>query len=113
MRSGVASHWYGWIYASKLQRPGRLHLRQRAHLGEHLGRQFAINLDQRNRIAARRLPADMERRNVDPRLPERRGEAADEARLVEIGDVDHRGAELGVHADALDVHDARAPISKD
>ena len=47
-----------------------------------------------------------------PASPSVRGERADEARLVEIGDVDHRGAELRVHADALDVDDARPAVGE-
>ena len=46
---------------------------------------------------------------ASPSVEEKR---ADEARLVEIGDVDHRGAELRVHADALDVDDARAAVGE-
>ena len=46
---------------------------------------------------------------ASPSVEEKR---ADEARLVEIGDVDHRGAELGVHADALDVDDARPAVGE-
>ena len=47
-----------------------------------------------------------------PASPSVDGERADEARLVEIGDVDHRRAELRVHADALDVDDARAAVGE-
>ena len=48
------------------QRPRLLHLRQRAHLGEHLRRQHAVDLDQRNGIAARRR---RQRRRSRPGLP--------------------------------------------
>ncbi len=54
--------------------------------------------------------AEMERRDVDLGIAERAGEAADEARLVLVGDVDHRLAELGIDADALDVDDARLAV---
>src|SRR5689334_1354970 len=93
--------------AIRLERqwPRLLHLRQCAHLGEHLRRQHAVDLDQRNGIAAGRLASDMERRDVDTGVSQRRRELADEARLVQIGDVNHRRAELGIHADALDVDD--------
>src|SRR2546423_6260394 len=37
---------------SEFQRPGRLHLRQGPHLGEHVGRKISVDLDQRNGIAA-------------------------------------------------------------
>ena len=33
--------------------------------------------------------------------------------LVLVSDVDHRGPELGIHADALDIDDARAAVGKD
>ena len=58
-----------------LQRLAPLHLRQRPHLREHLGRQLAVDLDQRDGVAARRFAADMEGRDVDPGLAERGGEA--------------------------------------
>ena len=48
-----------------------------------------------------------------PASPSSAGEAADEARLVLVGDVEHRGAELGVHADALDLDDARLAVGED
>src|SRR5947199_178166 len=51
--------------------------------------------------------------DIDASVAESRGELADEAGLVEIGDVDHRPAELGIHPDALDVDDARAAIGVD
>ena len=67
----------------------------------------------RDGIATRRLAADMEGRDVDAGIAQGRREFADEARLVEIGDVDHRGAKFGVHANALDVDDARAAVRVD
>src|SRR5215470_13566801 len=80
------------LAASKPQRLRLLHLGQRLHLGEDLRRDIAIHLDQRHRIGARRLAADMERRDIDAGLAEHRGEAADETGLVEIGDVEHGSA---------------------
>jgi len=53
----------------KLQRLGLLHLRQRAHGGEHGGRQLAVDLDQRDRIAAGRLAADVEVAMLMPARP--------------------------------------------
>src|SRR5271169_1256578 len=55
----------------KMQRLGLLHLRQRAHLGKHLVGQFAVDLDQRYGVGARRLAADMEGGDIDAGLPER------------------------------------------
>src|SRR5579884_1570347 len=97
---------------SEAERLGLLHLGQRADLGEHLFRQLAVDLDQGDRAAARLVAADMEGGDVDPGIPQRGGELADEAGLVEVGDVDHRGAEFGVHADALDIDDARASVGE-
>ena len=65
-----------------MQRLGLLHLRQRAHLVEHGVGQFSVDLDQRDGVAAGRLAADVEGGDVDAGLAKRRGEAADEARLV-------------------------------
>ena len=48
----------------KLQRARLLHLRERAHRREHGPRQFAVDLNQRDGIAARRVAADMKGGNV-------------------------------------------------
>src|SRR5215208_3857598 len=92
---------------------GLLHLWQRAHPGEHVRWQLPVDLDQRHRIPARYVPADVEGGNIDAGVAHRRRELADEAWFVEIGDVDHRLSEFGVHTDALDIDDARAPIGED
>jgi len=52
----------------------------------------------------------MEGRDVDAGVAQRRRELSDEARLVVVRDIDHRRAELGVHADSLDVDDPRSPV---
>src|SRR6202043_3087069 len=98
--------------SSKSQLLRLLYLRQRLHLGEHVCRHIAVDLDEGDGVRARRIAADVESRDVDAGVAERRGETADEAGLVEVGDVEHRGAELGVHADALDVDDARPPVGE-
>jgi len=51
-----------------MQRSGLLHLGQRAHLSQHLGRQLAVDLDQRDGVAAGRFAADMESGDVDASL---------------------------------------------
>src|SRR6266511_1329391 len=81
---------------SKLQRPRLLYLRQRTHGGEYVRGQLAVDLDQRNGVAAGGIAPDVERRDVDAGVSERRREVADEAGLVQIGDVDHRATELGI-----------------
>ena len=50
---------------SEHQRLGLLDLRQRLHLGEHVGRHRAVDLDQRDGVAARLVAAEMEGRDVD------------------------------------------------
>src|SRR3954451_24325365 len=55
----------------------------------------------------------MEGRDIDAGLTQYRRKTADEARLVRVGDVDHRSTELRVHPDALDVDDARAAVGED
>src|SRR6266436_1193181 len=70
---------------SKPQRLRLLHLWQRLYPGEDLGWDIAIHLDQRDRIGARRLAADMKCRDIDAGLAEHRGEATNETGLVEIG----------------------------
>ena len=45
--------------------------------------------------------------------PSRLAKAADEARLVLVGDVDHRLAELGIDPDALDIDQARLAVVVD
>ena len=70
----------------------------------------AVDLDQRDGVAARLVAAEMEGRDVDLGVAEQAGEAADEARLVLVGDVDHRLAEFGVDADALDVDQPRLAV---
>src|SRR4051794_4169596 len=57
--------------------------------------------------------AEREGGDVDAGIAEQAGEAADEARLVLVGHVDHRGAELGVDLDALDRHDAGLAVVED
>src|SRR5580658_10540986 len=84
--------------ASEPQRLDLLHVRNLLHLGKHGWRHRAVDLDQRNGVAAGGLTAEMKGGNVDPGFREQRGEAADEARFVLIGHVEHRRAKLSVHA---------------
>ncbi len=66
--SGSKMKGPGEITSSKMQRLGALHLRQSAHLLEHLRRQIAVDLDQGHRRAAGRFAADVEGGDVDARL---------------------------------------------
>ena len=49
----------------KHQRLDLLHLRQRLHLGQEIGRHRAVDLDQRDGVAALLDAAEMEGRDVD------------------------------------------------
>src|ERR1700760_2463569 len=96
--------------ASERQRLDLLDLRQGLHLDEHIGRYRAVDLDQRDGVAALLDAAEMEGRDVDLRVAQKAGETADEARFVLVGDIDHRLAELCVDADALDVDQTRLAV---
>src|SRR3954469_15945226 len=78
-----------------------------ADLVDHRIAQRLVDLDERDGVRARPGAAEMERRDIDAVLAQGAAEIADEARLVLIADEQHRGAELGLHGDALDLHEAR------
>src|SRR5271163_1705772 len=89
--------------ASEPQRLCLLHLGQRLDPAQQLGGDLAVDLDQRDGVGAGGIAAEMEGGDVDAGIAERGREPADQARLVLVGDVEHRRPELGIHADALDV----------
>src|ERR1700722_19377883 len=72
-----------------------------------------VDRDKRDRRTSRLIPPERERCNIDARVSQKAGEAADEARLVLVGDIDHRRGELGVDLDPLDREDARFAVLKD
>src|ERR1044071_9988827 len=88
------------------------HRRQGAHLGQNRLRQLVVNLDQSDRIATGSVTPNWDGADVDSGLTQDRREFADKTRLVEVGDVDHRGPEFGVHPNALDVDDSGSAIGK-
>src|SRR3984893_9628770 len=98
--------------ASERQCAHALHVRELPDLLHDIGRHRTIDLDQRDRVAAGRLASEMEGGDVDAGIAENSGEMPDEARLVDIGDVEHGRPKLGVHLDALDGHHARPPVGK-
>ena len=49
----------------ELERPRLLYLRQRAYAGEYIRRQFTVDLDQCDRVAAGRVASNVEGRDVD------------------------------------------------
>src|SRR5947208_15931664 len=89
-----------------------LDVRKLFDLFDDFGRYRAVDFDQRDGIAAGRLPAEVKGRDVDAGVPQNAGEMPDEARLVHIGDVEHRGPELGIHLDTLDGDDARPAVGE-
>src|SRR3981189_1038079 len=99
--------------ALKQQRLGLLHLRQRLHLGQHIRRHRAVDLDQRDGVAALLVAAEMEGGDVDPGIAEQARGTADEAGLCLRGVGSHRLAEFGIDPDALDVDQARLAVGID
>src|SRR4029077_19389687 len=83
---------------------------QRLYLGEHVRRNRAVDLYQRDRIATLAGAAEMEGGDVDLGVAKQARKVADETRFVLVGDVDHRLAEFGIDADALDVHKPRLAV---
>src|SRR6516165_6094637 len=98
---------------SEQQHFGLLDLRQGLHLGEHIGRHRAVDLDQSDRVTARGAATEMKGRNVDFGIAEQAREMADEAWLVLVRHIDHRPAEFGIDADALDVDESRLAVGVD
>src|SRR5688572_32486491 len=93
---------------SEYQRLGLAHIGQLAHLLQHRGGDRAVDLDQRDRVLAGGGAAEREGRDVDLVVAQGAAEIADHARLVLVGDVEHVRSKLGIDADALDLHQARA-----
>src|SRR5262249_34410220 len=98
--------------ASKSQRLDALDVGDALDALDHLRWDRPVHLDQRDGVAARRFAPDVEGRNIDAGIAQRGGEAADEARLIQIRDVEHVRAELGDDPDILDSDDARSPVGK-
>ena len=73
-------------------------------------RRGPVDRHQRDRRAALLVAPQREGRDIDARSPKQAREPSDEARLVLVGDVDHRRRELGVDLDALDRKDARLAV---
>ena len=110
---GGASGEFGSLPRQKPQHLTRLTPGRTWIFAERVARgNLAVDLDERDGRAALLVAAEREGRDVDPGVAERRGEAADEARLVLVGDVDHRGREFGVDLDVLDRDDARLAVGE-
>ena len=88
--------------------PKRIHF-VRPHLLQHVLRERRIDLDQRDGLAALRLRPSCNVAILTPRC-RAASRAADEARLVPIGHVEHVRADLGLELDALDLDDARLAV---
>src|SRR5215813_14689459 len=74
---------------------GLLDLRQLLHLVQHRRRHRAVDFDQRDGVAALLDAAEVEGCDVQLGIAKQAREGADEARLVLVGDIDHRLAEFG------------------
>ena len=66
-----------------------------------------VDGDEGDGVAALEVAAELHMRDVDAVLAEHRADAADEARPVVIGDVEHARQEVGLDIDALDLDDPR------
>src|SRR6202161_3657721 len=75
------------------------------HFRYDVRRRSPVNRNKRDRRASGFIPPKRESRNIDARVSQKAGEAADEARLVLVGDIDHRGGEFSVDLDPLDRKD--------
>src|SRR3954464_15931831 len=84
----------GLIAPLEAQRRRSLHARNPLDAGQYLGRDMAVDRDQRDRFAACLAPAEVEGRDIDPGLAERRAEPADEAGRALVDDIDHLADQL-------------------
>src|SRR5271170_1573276 len=98
---------------SEVQSGGLTYAMDLAHFRYDLGRRGAVDRDERDRRAAWFVAPKRKCRNIDARVSEAAGEAADETRLVLVGDIDHRRGEFSVDLDALDRKNARLAVMKD
>ncbi len=86
---------------------------QRRDLLELLGGHRPVDREQCDGVAADLGAAEVEVGDVDAEVAEQRAEPADMARLVLVGDVEHRLGQLGIHVDGLDLDDARLAVGED
>src|SRR5215208_7636215 len=111
MGSGLsASRSPGMTAASEPHRPRPLDLRDRLDAMQELGRDWLVDGDEADRVAALAVAAESEGRDVDAGLAEERPEGADEAGLVGIAHVEHVRRELGVDGDVADLGHARLAV---
>ena len=97
---------------SKAQSRNLTHSIDLTHFRDDLRRRGAIDRNKRDRRASLFVTPKRESGNIDARVAEEAREAADEARLVLVGDIDHRRREFGVDLDPLDREDARFAVLK-
>src|SRR6202020_2060633 len=71
-----------------------------------------VDRDKRDRRTSGLIPPECERCNIDARVSQKAGEAADEARLVLVGDINHRRGKFGVYLDPLDRKNVRFAVVK-
>src|SRR5271163_4717379 len=80
---------------SIVQSGGLTYAMDLAHFRDDLGRRGPVDRNERDRRAAGLVAPERKCRNIDAGVSEATGEAANEARLVLVGDIDHRRGEFG------------------
>src|SRR5215472_3628366 len=98
---------------SERQRRGLDNIRKRADAPkQHLIHRL-VDLNQADGVGAGGGAAEMEGGDVDLLIAQQRSQPADEARLVEIGEIEHVPAELRLDGDALDLHQPRLAAAEE
>src|ERR1700728_203694 len=69
------------------------------HFCDDVRRRGPVDRNKRDRRASLFVPPKRERGDIDARVAQKAGEAPDEARLVLVGDIDHRRGEFSVDLD--------------
>ena len=82
---------------------GAHHLRQSPNLAHQRVGHRPIDLNQSDRLAARRATTEVEGRDIDVLLTQQTAKGADKAGLVPVTNVKHVATELGLHRDALNL----------
>src|SRR5206468_1756458 len=96
-----------FVASSEAQRLRPDHVGNGADLVDDGVGERLVYLDEGDGVLAGRGAAEMEGRDIDAVLAQGAAEITDEARLVLVADEQHRGAELGLHGDTLDLDETR------
>src|ERR1700728_1089851 len=82
------------------------------HFRDDVRRRGPVDRNKRDRRTSGFIPPERESCNIDARVPQKAGEAADAARLVPVGEIDDRRGDSGVDLDPLERKDARFAVMK-